>query len=630
MNAFLKYIEDGKIGEHIYGAVLDYCNKHRTLVLEHVSDYGFSYINEVNDIYPIFKTVWINEKGDTSIDFDIVLEVDMDCTGVCGKRHDHEDCSANMWILVSCTGDLKKKLEDFKIKSIEEYNDKTLMDSPLTGDFLPPMKKENYDDYARIILEKFYPEALTKPMEIDADLLAEKMGLKLVRTNITNDHSVFGQIFFDSADVEVFDGAGNCVSTHVDPFTVLIDDDTNFLYSYGSRNMTVVHECVHRFFHYRAFLFAQMLDEHLKNIRCQTLGGIDGGRSQTVVKIETQANALTPYIMMPKDTFKKYALDLIEDYGRIYGGDRLDHLPFIIEELADKFNVTKYAARKRLIEVGVFDAIGVLNWVDNNYVRPYRFKKDALKSNETFTVSINDLSSALVININLLNIINDVGFEFVENHLIIDDEKYIKKAKDGRPILTEYARYHLDECAVKFKVSYRNDYLSYGFGMVCYLCRDTTKQVEYDLSILANSNLVFTKEGEMRQRIHNKSINEILSNISGMQFGDAVSYLLGFLSMTEDELADDSDLSVKTISRYISQPDKKKEKRTVVAMIRGLNVPIRVAEKLLEKAGIILVPGNGEDDALRDVLLYLRTSSNSDVNDYVERRTGKPLTEYKY
>ncbi len=333
---------------------------------------------------------------------------------------------------------------------------------------------------------------------------------------------------------------------------------------------------------------------------------------------------------MPKDTFKKYALDLIEDYGRIYGGDRLDHLPFIIEELADKFNVTKYAARKRLIEVGVFDAIGVLNWVDNNYVRPYRFKKDALKSNETFTVSINDLSSALVINTNLLNIINDVGFEFVENHLVIDDEKYIKKAKDGRPILTEYARYHLDECAVKFKVSYRNDYLSYGFGMVCYLCRDTTKQVEYDLSILANSSLVFTKEGEMRQRIHNKSVNEILSNISGMQFGDAVSYLLDFLSMTEDELADDSDLSVKTISRYISQPDKKKEKRTVVAMIRGLNVPIRVAEKLLEKAGIILVPGNGEDDALRDVLLYLRTSSSSDVNDYVERRTGKPLTEYKY
>ena len=630
MNAFLKYIEDSEIGGAITTALLSYCNKHRNVVLEHVGDYGFSYINEVNDIYPIFKTVWTSEKGETSIDFDVVIEVDMDCTGVCGKRHDHEDCSANMWFLVSCSGDLKKKLKDFKIKSIEEYNDRTNFDNPLSGDFLPPMKKENYDDYARIILEKFYPEALERPMEIDADLLAQKMGLKLMRTNITNDHSVFGQIFFEDSDIEVFDAANNPVKTHVEAKTILIDDDANFLYSYGSRNMTVVHECVHNYYHYRAFLFAQLLDDHLSTIQCKSAGGIVGSRTPTVVRIETQANALTPYILMPKEPFKKLAYELIEDYGRLYGGDRLDHLPFIIQELAERFNVTKYAARKRLIEIGIHDAIGALNWVDGNYIRPYSFKKDTLKSNETFTVGIDDLSSELLINTNTLAIINSVGFEFVENHLVINDEKYIKKDSKGIPLLTEYARYHLDECAVKFRVSYKNEYLNYGFGMVCYLCRDKTKMVEFDLAIAHNPNLLLTQEGEKNNRIHNSNVNEIITLIgSERYFGGAVSKILDFLEMTQEDLAEASDLSEKTISRYVSQPDKKREKRTVVAMIRGLNVPTRAAEKLLEKAGVVLVPGDTEDDVYRDVLLYLRNSTPEVVNEYVYKKLGKPLTDKK-
>ena len=629
-STFLKYIEEGKIGESIYNSLINYCRKHRKMVLEYINEYGFTYVNDVDDIYPNFKAVWIDEKGVSEINFDVILEVDLDCTGVCGKRHDHEDCSARIWFIVSCTGDLKNKLSDFKIKNIEEYNgDKTKLESPLTGDFVPLMNKDNYDEYANKILEKYYPEALKTPMAIDVDLLAERMGLKVVRAKIDENSLIFGQIYFFEDDVIVFDAAGNSSQVHVDKNTILIDDEANFLYSFGSRNMTVVHECVHFRYHYRAFLFAQMLDEQLKNISCKTFGGIDAKSTATLVRIEKQANALAPYILMPKDQFKQMAYDLIKDYGRIYGGNSLDHLPFVIEELASKFKVTKYAVRKRLIDIGITEAIGVINWVDDTYIRPYSFKKDSLKSNETFTISIADVSSQLLIQSTTLNILNTCGFVYVENHIVLNDVKYVQKNKKGELILTEYARFHLDECAVKFGIKYKNEYLSHGLGMVCYLCRDASKMVEFDISLLKNPNLIQTEEGSKKYRIHNKNIKDIISHISGVQFGEALMYLMEFLEMDESELADDADVSEKTISRYRSDFDKEKDKRTVVAIIRGLNVPYRVSEKLLESAGIVLTNGNELDEALRDVLLYFREASPYVVNEFLTRKTGKPLTKDK-
>jgi len=117
-NTFLEYIENSDIGLHIQNKLFDYCNDHRKMVLEHVSESDFHYLNEVNDVYITFKSVRINGKGPSIIEFDVIVEADLDCVGVCGKRHDHEECSARIWFKISCISDLMKKFKDFKVVSI--------------------------------------------------------------------------------------------------------------------------------------------------------------------------------------------------------------------------------------------------------------------------------------------------------------------------------------------------------------------------------------------------------------------------------------------------------------------------------------------------------------------------------
>lgn len=629
-NTFLEYIENSDIGLNIQKDLLDYCNDHRNMVLKHVSESGFHYINDVNDIYLTYKSVRINGKGPSIIEFDVIVEADLDCVGVCGKRHDHEDCSARIWFKISCTSDLIKKFKDLKIISKNEYEpDKSVFDSPLTGDFIPYMDKSNFDTYANMILEKYYPEALATPLAIDVDLLATRMGLSVIPVKISNDHSLFGQYFFTDCETQIYDQDGNGTTLKVKAKTILIDDEVNFLYSFGSRNMTIVHECVHSYFHYKAFLFSQVLDNELKNIRCKTFGGIDANTTNTLVRIEMQANALAPYILMPKEQFQNTAFQMIDDYGRLYGGNVIDILPFVIDELASIFKVTRYAARKRLIDIGITDAIGVLNWVDCSYIRPYSFKKDSLKINETYTISINDLSLDLVLKKDVFHYLNTCGFIFVENHLVLNDSRYVYTNNKGEIFLTDYGRYHIDECAVKFLVRYKNNTLPIDLDMMCYLCRDTSKLVEYDLVLHQDTQLIMTEEGQKKHKIHEKNVNQAISLISGKQFGEALTILMEFLEIDEASLAEDADVSTKTISRYRTDYDKEKDRKTVVAIIRGLDVPMRIAEVLLVSAGIRFVSGNTLDDTLCTVLTFFRGHSPARVNAFFVSRTGKPLTKDK-
>lgn len=71
-----------------------------------------------------------------------------------------------------------------------------------------------------------------------------------------------------------------------------------------------------------------------------------------------------------------------------------------------------------------------------------------IEDKEYDTDSINDLIKAMTDDSYLLLALFSGSFRFVENHLIYDD-KYLIKV-ENKYILTDYTRFHLDECAVKF------------------------------------------------------------------------------------------------------------------------------------------------------------------------------------
>src|SRR5690606_3502562 len=177
-----------------------------------------------------------------------------------------------------------------------------------------------YEHYANEILEKYYypyyPEAKHKPERINTDELAKRMGLSVINTSISKSKSIFGQIFFADSEVKLYDKVKNLnVIKRVRKNTILVDNDAAFLYSFGSRSMTIAHECVHSYYHRKAFLFAKMFNNNLNYIQCQVDGKMKNAKSNTTAHwMEIQATGIAPHILMPKESFESYAKILFKMY----------------------------------------------------------------------------------------------------------------------------------------------------------------------------------------------------------------------------------------------------------------------------------------------------------------------------
>lgn len=629
-NTFLEFIKNSDISSKIQDSVFNYCEHHHSFLCQCIYDYDVYRVVDVSGVDIHINAVWIDNNKESSLNFDIAVEVDAEVEGVYGKHHDHDCFNSHFWLLINCKGDLKNKLNDFKIVGIYEYDGKSKPKKPLSGDLVPIIKKEDYDTYATEILEKYYPEALNSAIRVDAEVLAKRMKLTIVEANITNDKSVFGQCFFNDTIEELYDSEGNTYKQEIKKGTILVDSFATFLYSFGSRSMTIAHECVHAYYHGKAFMFAQLFDKDLKFIGCKVNGGTQGLSTSPVYWMERQANGIAPCILMPFKAFQEYALKLIKDYHQIYGGNVIDLLPHVIEELAKTYDVTIYAAKKRLLDVGIHEAAGVNNWVDDKYIRPFYFAKGSLQKDETFTISIASFSHKLLFsNKDLFMDLLEGKYEFVENHIVLNDPIYIKKNHKGDLVLTEYARLNLDKCAVKFKCKAINNEYDNSLSTICYLCRDVSKEVEFDLQVTKNPNIIFSKEGQEKHTKHSENVNEIVKNISSMRFGEILKYLMGFLQISEKELSIDADVDERTIRRYLNGENKDPNKKTIVAIIRALDLPPRVSDIILKRAGISLVDGDVVDDAIVDVLMCFRESNYREVNRFFTMKTGEPLTKHK-
>jgi len=632
-NSFLEYLESDKFFDRIYGSIFSWCLSNKDLLLDRIDGSNVSYINEIEDLDLDFKNVWIDSKSDTRIEFDIAIEVTANVEGVVGKHHDRDSYSSRLWVMVSCSGSLDKKLTDFYIIGVDEFN-KTSPKKPLSGDLVPFIPRSKYDDYANEILEMFYfphhPEAKKDPIPIDVDELAKRMGLSVINTSISENRGIFGQIFFADTEIVKYNAVTSQPEKRmIKKNTMLVDDEAAYLRSFGSRNMTVAHECVHSHYHRKAFLFARMFNENLRYIQCQVNGEMKNAESnKTAQWMEIQANGIAPYILMPRESFEAHARRLLEHYNQ-FSAIGSNGINLIIDDLAKTYQVTIYAARKRLVDLGFEVAIGAYNWVDNHYVRPYSFKKGSLLYNESYTISYKDVYKKVVTDQKTVASTYQSTYVFVENHLCINHPIYVENERNGNLILSDYALIHMDECCVKFKYNTIKGFIEgSNLGLMCYLSRDTSKEIEFDLEISAlptikTDDLLFKE----KYRIHSENVAEVLKAISGMTFGEIIDYLMKYLDIKLKELEIDSGLNERTIRRYISGENKQPDKRSVVALLRALNLPPRICDVALKQAGIAFRANYDEDDALLNVMMNLRKGSARDANKFLELVGFGPLTK---
>ena len=82
------------------------------------------------------------------ISFDVALSVNIEIKD--GNHHYDVSEERTFWLMVSCRGDLDKKLEDFEITSVSSYNGKNRVKDPMDDSLVPSFLILNLKGLQRI------------------------------------------------------------------------------------------------------------------------------------------------------------------------------------------------------------------------------------------------------------------------------------------------------------------------------------------------------------------------------------------------------------------------------------------------------------------------------------------------
>jgi len=575
---------------------------------------------EISDVK--VEHVWVEDKPGMEIHFDVAVSIWFETHE--GDYH-YDDYDENIvWMMAHCRGDLDKNLDDFKILRVSKYNGKSRVKDKMDDCLVPIIPYEKLEDVATEFLRDNFPAALRIPMRgqapvwIDPTALAESMGLTIKSQRIREDASVFGQIYFDDTDTEMYDAKADVdVPTHIKGKTIVVDPQMYLLRNLGSINNTIVHECVHWYKHRKAFKLEQLFNADAAYISCEVIGDADSGISIKSTKyMERQANQLAPRIQMPKEPFTVKAKEYIAYFMRQTNAKHtVDVMEMVIGALERDFGVSRQAAKIRLVELGFEEAIGTFNYVDGHYVKPHGFRKGSIKINQTFTLSAQDAAIQRFANLELREKTANGDYLFVDNHYVYNAPLYVGYGADGKLELTDYARAHMDECCLAFDMAITSKVESI-YHTACFLNREPS-DVTFDITYHNGfQNAPQSRQVEMRKKQQAEWL-EICRQMTDDP-EQCMDLLLEWRGMKYTDLGDAINRDPKTISRTVKSTTKPSVE-TAVLICFGMNLPPVISEKLLDVLDCKLKPMNPDHQWISEALHVKYPEPLWAVRDYLKQ-----------
>lgn len=199
------------------------------------------------------KRINITSSQDNSNYFDVIVSADIQIAET--VKRNRETDGLIQWFRISCTAILEDGIQNFGVTDVSIYmKQRENKDNPLSEYLVPVISKDQLDQVAEGFLEKYYPEALEKPMKVSAREIAKRMKLRIHEVHITQLGTIFGQMYFSDSRIKYFENnTGTYKKAKVQRGTMLIDPDVFFMRNIGSMNNTIIHECVHWDLHRKFF-----------------------------------------------------------------------------------------------------------------------------------------------------------------------------------------------------------------------------------------------------------------------------------------------------------------------------------------------------------------------------------------
>ena len=460
-------------------------------------------------------------------------------------------------------------------------------------------------------------------MRVPIETIASDMKLQVIEdVPLSDDLTYFGTIIFDNGNV--LDKHRKITIRNAKRGTVYLDPRVSYERSVGTKRTTLAHECFHWYRHQPYHVLMKMIganDNLGRAIQCQIAANTtDSDKWKAVDWMEWQAKGVAPRILMPAKTTRLKVEQLLVAYG---GADDASIAAYenVIDELAELFDVSRQAAKVRLMDLGYSKAEGAYPFVDGQYVRGYSFEAGALDKNQTFTIPYADLFKAYCFDREFKKLIDSGQFIFADRHLVLNNEKYIARDQSGNATLSEYALSHMDECCVVFSKGYSYQSKYQGARYYTQFMRNSApveNQVEYSFELNAHNKALLDQIKNAKRR------SEALRRYPG-SFAETLVALQKEKKLSNKQLADRSLVGEKTIQRLRNDEEYPTSVQTVLALCVGLKLPLPEAKMFLGKTDFKLNSMKNEGYVYQCVLAACAENSIYEINEMLKENGITPL-----
>lgn len=544
------------------------------------------------------------------------------------KRGDKKEYE--QWFLLSVVLMIFDERVEIKIVDVQTYYKKQYdsIQNKLTNTFVPILSKADFDTEAEKFLIKYCPQALEEPMAVPVRDIAKRMHLKIKEGMQFNAKPpIFGAIAFFDCKANLRDRYGVMKQYNIPKGSIIIDNRLSF-WSIGCVNYTIAHELYHWHRH-RIYAQIQRLlngKDSLKSLnRCNTTPArhtMFSGSYSDVDWMEWQANSIAPKILMPKQMFERKLTELLNsaEYTTCTMEQKSDILNSIITELSELFQVSRQATIIRMHELGIEDVEQVYN--------------SRYKSEPCYEIDFTSYIVEYRCNEKFKKLIDSRDFLYIDNHCVINNDKYISEESLGRVTLSEYALTNKSECCLQFSERIilnrkRLDVISaifYRGQQQAY-----TKAIEL-IDCIGNDGLIDSAAKKAKARLEiAKAYDCRLNDAIVSDFGKSINNLIDIFAeeMNFDqhkivaEIEEMTLLNKKTISDMRLNKTKP-TKRTILSFCIGMSMGYNESVKLLKIAGHSL--GVSDDDYFYSIILMQYRGKDIDtINEILETCGVKKL-----
>lgn len=309
------------------------------------------------------------------------------------------------------------------------------------------------DDYATKFLTKYCKHVLVEPMPLPVNDIIKDMGLIVKEVSLSSNLDIFGCCLLLDTHINVYNHETKQYElTAFNAGTILIDPLSESVYGEGSKRNTLIHEVLHWEKDKIYFEILQIKNknasEKLFPILCRqsetffTPSEGKNTKENEVQWLEWQTHRLAPRVLMPKNSFRKKALEFIENYKKS-GENSVLYCDILIEDLSTFFITSRLSTKYRLIEVGLEETISKFVDYEDVY-EEINGQKEFVKLTPVEAIKIIYLDSSLQ------KWLRDKLYIFADGYFVLACSKYVMQKDDGFH-LTKKAKKNLSKCVINIR-----------------------------------------------------------------------------------------------------------------------------------------------------------------------------------